>query len=107
MEGHVQSQKKCTSPERVEKEGRQCLDALRSLEENRSPERLATGEIERKRPQNVTDAPSSTPGNREGIWDDDDSKGNDDWIAQSDEAEKAIESPSGARFYQHDEKVSQ
>ncbi|KAK7992456.1 hypothetical protein PG988_001250 [Apiospora saccharicola] len=108
MEGHVQppaTPKKCNSPERVEKECRQCLDALRSLEENRGPEEPIAGETEKKQHRNVSNAPPSTPGNREGIWDDDDnSNAKDDWIAQSDEVEKAIESPSGARFYQHDGK---
>lgn len=106
MEGHVQLEKKCISPERVEREGRQCLDALRSLEENRSPEKRATSKTEKKTPLDVGSATPSAPGSREGIWDDDDGNGSDDWIAQSDEAEKTIESPSGARFYRHDEKVS-
>lgn len=110
MEDHVQppvtprpkTENVCASPERVEREGRQCLEVLRSLEENRSSEKPVTGETaEKKKHQYFGNAPPSTPGNREGIWDDDD---RNDWIAQSDDVEKAIESPSGARFYQHDDK---
>ncbi|KAK8044329.1 hypothetical protein PG993_004353 [Apiospora rasikravindrae] len=99
MEGHVQSktQGKCPTPERVEKEGRQHLDAQRDLEESTSK-----GETGGKKKQQQHVA-STTPGNRDGIWDDDDSKDNKaDWVSQADEVEKAIDSPSGARFYQHD-----
>ncbi|KAK8085548.1 hypothetical protein PG997_006819 [Apiospora hydei] len=101
MEGQVQSknQGKCPTPERVEKEGRQYLDAQRNLENRKGTSSRETGTKVKKRPYV---GPITTPGDREGIWDDDDKDNKDDWISQYDEVEKAIESPSGARFYRHD-----
>ncbi|KAK8070073.1 hypothetical protein PG994_006689 [Apiospora phragmitis] len=113
MEGHVQrpatsvpqTNKKCPTPERVEREGRQYLDAQRNLEENRCPESPSRESEKKKKQQYVNNSPPTTPGNRDGIWDDD-GKENDDWISQTDEVEKAIQSPSGARFYRHEDQVS-
>ncbi|KAK7943397.1 uncharacterized protein PG986_012510 [Apiospora aurea] len=103
MEGQVRSkdQGKCPTPERVEKEGRQYLDAQRNLEENRQG--TSSREIGTKIKKRPNVGPITIPGNREGIWDDDGKGSKFDWISQNDEVEKAIESPSGARFYRHDD----
>ncbi|KAK6855062.1 hypothetical protein PG995_008594 [Apiospora arundinis] len=113
MEGHVQitstetpkaeepQKSPPTTPKREEKESRQHLDAMRNLEENRGPKGSCSEaekkEIEKKQQRYPDTTPSTTPGNREGIWEDGEEKA--DWIEQTDEVEKAIDSPSGAWFY--------
>lgn len=74
----------------AEKEGRQHLDAMRNLEENRGPTgscSLAEGKEMKKKKQfhKGTSVPSIVT--------------DADWISATDEVEKAIDSPSGTWFY--------